>query len=117
MCATVDWAVPQGRWKAARDTEADILQWLYKRYCLAGKVMIIKAATLPDHVYMYVSIPPKVSVSKTIVRIKGKSALMIFDRHPEYRERNNRHFWARGYYCETVGNVNEETIKKYISEV
>ena len=41
---------------------------------------------------------------------------MIFDRHPEYRDRNNRHFWARGYYCETVGNVNEETIKQYIQE-
>ena len=41
---------------------------------------------------------------------------MIFDRHPEYRERYNRHFWARGYYCERVGNVNEETIKKYIEE-
>lgn len=41
---------------------------------------------------------------------------MIFDRHPEYRDRYNRHFWARGYYCETIGNVNEETIKKYISE-
>lgn len=41
---------------------------------------------------------------------------MIFDRYPEYRERNNRHFGTRGYYCETVGNVNEETIKKYISE-
>jgi putative transposase len=41
---------------------------------------------------------------------------MIFDRHPEYREKGNRHFWARGYYYETVGNVNEETIKKYIQE-
>ncbi len=61
-------------------------------------------------------IPPKLSVSKVVGRIKGKSALMIFDRHPEYRERYNRHFWARGYYCETVGNVNEETIKKYIQE-
>ena len=109
MCATADWAAPQGRWRAARDTEADILQWLYKSYRFAGKVMIIKAATLPDHVYMYVSIPSKVSVSKTMGRIKGKSALMI--RHPEYCERNNLHFWARGYYCETVGNVNEETIK------
>ncbi len=48
--------------------------------------------------------------------LKAKSALMIFDRHPEYREKGNRHFWARGYYCETVGNVNEETIKKYIQE-
>ena len=79
-------------------------------------VEIIKAATMKDHVHMYVSIPPKVAVSKAIGRIKGKSALMIFDRHPEYRERYNRHFWARGYYAETVGNVNEATIKKYIEE-
>ena len=41
---------------------------------------------------------------------------MLFDRHPEYRSKNGRHFWARGYYVETVGNVNEETIKKYIKE-
>ncbi|MCI8274414.1 MAG: IS200/IS605 family transposase, partial [Lachnospiraceae bacterium] len=54
--------------------------------------------------------------SKAVGLIKGKSALMIFDRHPEYREKGNRHFWARGYYWETVGNVNEETIKKYIQE-
>ena len=86
------------------------------KVCRMEEVTIIKAATLPDHVHMYVSIPPKVSVSRVIGRIKGKSALMIFDRHPEYREKYNRHFWARGYYCETVGNVNEETIKKYIGE-
>lgn len=49
-------------------------------------------------------------------RIKGKSALIIFDKHPEYQERYNRHFGARGYYCEMVGNVNEVTIKKYIEE-
>lgn len=44
-----------------------------------------KAATLPDHVHMYVSVPPKLSVSKDVGLIKGRSALMIFDRHPEYR--------------------------------
>lgn len=77
---------------------------------------IIIAATLPDHVHMYVSIPHKESVSKAVGRIKGKSALMLFDRHPEYRERYNRHFGARGYYYETVGNVNEATIISYISE-
>ncbi len=81
------------------------------KVCRMEGVTIIKAATLPDHVHMYVSIPPKLSVSKAVGLIKGKSALMIFDRHPEYREKGNRHFWARGYYCETVGNVNEETIK------
>ena len=84
------------------------------KVCKMEGVTILKAATLPEHVHMYVSIPPKLNVSKTIGRIKGKSALIIFDRHPEYR--NNRHFWARGYYCETVGNVNEETIKQYIQE-
>ena len=86
------------------------------KVCKMEGVTILKAATLPEHVHMYVSMPPKLNVSKTIGRIKGKSALMIFDRHPEYRDRNNRHFWERGYYCETVGNVNEETIKQYIQE-
>ncbi len=86
------------------------------KVCKMEEVTILKAATLPDHVHMYVSIPPKISVSKAVGRIKGKNALMILDRHPEYREKTNRHFWARGYYCETVGNVNENTIKKYIEE-
>jgi len=86
------------------------------KVCEMEGVTIIKAAALPDHVHMYVSIPPKESVSKVVGRIKGKSALMIFDRHPEYRVRFDRHFWARGYYCETVGNVNEATIIKYIAD-
>ena len=86
------------------------------KVCKMEGVTIIKAATLPDHVHMYVSIPPKMSVAKVVGRIKGKSSLMIFDKHPEYRQRYDRHFWARGYYCETMGNVNEETIKKYIAE-
>ena len=86
------------------------------KVCKMEGVTIIKAATLPDHVHMYVSIPPKESVAKIVGRIKGKSSLMLFDRHPEYRDRYGRHFWARGYYCETVGNVNEETIKKYIND-
>lgn len=65
---------------------------------------------------MYVSISPKLSVSKAVGRIKRKSVLMIFGRYPEYREKTNRRFWARGYYCETAGNVNEDIIKKYIQE-
>ena len=86
------------------------------KVCKMEGVTIIKAATLLDYVHMYVSIPPKESVAKAVGRIKGKSALMLFDRHPEYRDRNNRHFWARGYYCETVGNVDGATITKYINE-
>lgn len=86
------------------------------KVCKMEGAMIIKAATLPDHVHMYVSIPPKENVAKIVGRIKGKSSLIIFDRHSRYRDRNGRHFWARGYYCETIGNVNETTIKKYIDD-
>lgn len=80
------------------------------KVCKMEGITILKAATLPDHVHMYVSISPKESVAKAVGRIKGKSALTLFDRYPKYRERYNRHFWARGYYYETVGNVNENTI-------
>lgn len=59
-------------------------------------VTILKAVTLPEHIY--VSITPRLNVSKTIARIKGKRVLMIFARHPEHRDRNNRNFCARGYY-------------------
>ena len=65
----------------------------------------------------YVAIPPKMSVSEFMSYLKGKSALMFYDRHPEIQTKwGDRHLWARGYYVATVGNVNEETIRKYIRE-
>ena len=63
-----------------------------------------------------VSIPPKLSVSEFVGYLKGKSALMIHDRHPEMTNKWNREFWARGYYVTTIGNINEYTISKYITE-
>lgn len=62
------------------------------KVCKTEEVTITKVATLPDHVYIYVSISSKKSVAKVVGRIKRKSSLMLFDRHPEYRERYNRHF-------------------------
>ena len=89
---------------------------ILKKLCEMEGIKLIKGAVCKDHVHMYVSIPPKFSVSKVMSKLKGKSALMIFDRHPNYRDKYGRHFWACGYYAETVGNVNEEVIKKYIEE-
>ena len=89
---------------------------ILKKICEIEGIELISGAVCVDHVHMYISIPPKLSISKVMSRLKGKSALMIFDRHPNYRDRHGRHFWARGYYVETIGNVNEETIKKYIAE-
>ena len=67
-----------------------------------------------DHVHMLVSIPPKLSVSAVMGYLKGKSALMIIDKHANLKYRyGNRHFWAEGNYVTTVG-LNEATIAKYI---
>lgn len=60
--------------------------------------------------------PQKLSVSEFVRYLKGKSALMIYDRHPKMTNKWNREFWARGYYVTTIGNINEEAIRKYIAE-
>ena len=66
--------------------------------------------------HMLVSIPPNISVSQFVGYLKGKSSLMIFDRHANLKYRyGNRHFWCRGYYVDTVGK-NEKKIAEYIRE-
>ena len=87
-----------------------------KKICQMEGIEILEGAVCKDHVHLYVSIPPKLSISSAMARLKGKSALMLFDRHPELRGKYDRHFWARGYYVETIGNVNEDAIRRYISE-
>lgn len=78
------------------------------------KVGIIAGTVCADHVHLCVSIPPKISISDFVGYLKGKSALMIYDRHPEMGNKWERSFWARGYYVVTVGNITEETVKEYI---
>ena len=108
--------IPKYRRKAMYGTVGKEIGEILSTVCKITGIELIKGGICPDHVHMYVSVPPKMSISTVMSKIKGKSALMIFDRHPEYRNRDGRHFWARGYYVETIGQVNEETIKKYIEE-
>ena len=84
--------------------------------CKYRKVDIIAGAVCKDHVHLSVAIPPKESISDFMGYLKGKSALMIFDRHANLKYKfGNRHFWSEGYYVSTVG-LNEATIKKYIQD-
>ena len=94
---------------------ADVRE-IIKKLCEYKKVEIIEGAVCKDHVHLCVSIPPKYSVSQFVGYLKGKSALMIYDKHPEKLNKWNKAFWARGYYVSTVGNITEEAIKKYIQE-
>ena len=89
---------------------------IMQELCKYKGVEIIEGHMMPDHVHMLLSIPPKYSVSSVMGYLKGKSALMIFERHANLKYKyGNRHFWCEGYYVSTVG-LNEETIKKYIAE-
>lgn len=93
----------------------DIVEIL-RDLCKWKGVEIIEGKALIDHVHLLVSIPPKYSVSSFMGYLKGKSALMIFDRHANLKYKfGNRHFWSRGYYVSTVG-LNEATIAKYVRE-
>ena len=87
---------------------------ILKQLCSYKGVEIIEGHIMPDHIHMLVSIPPKMSVSSFMGYLKGKSALMIFDRHANLKYKyGNRQFWCKGYYVDTVGR-NKKVIEEYI---
>ena len=84
--------------------------------CRRKGIEIIEAEACPDHIHMLIRIPPKYSVSEIMGYLKGKSSLMIFEKHANLKYKyGNRHFWCRGYYVDTVGK-NTAAIKKYIQD-
>ncbi len=77
-------------------------------------VRIIEGEACPDHIHMLVEIPPKYAVADIMGYLKSRSTLMIFDRHANLKYKyGSRHFWAKGYFCDTVGK-NEKVIREYI---
>ena len=87
---------------------------MLRKLCEYKQIEIIEAEACKDHIHMLVSIPPKYSVSQIMGFLKGKSSLMIFDRHANLKyQYGNRHFWARGYYVDTVGR-NKKQVQEYI---
>lgn len=87
---------------------------ILRQLCEQKGIEIIEAELCPDHIHMLLAIPPKYSVAQVIGYLKGKSSLMIFDRHANMKYKyGNRHFWCRGYYVDTVGR-NKKAIEEYI---
>ncbi len=96
-----------------RELRADIGKIL-RDLCERKGVTIVEAEACPDHIHMLLEIPPKYSVSEIMGYLKGKSSLMIFDRHANLKYKyGNRNFWCRGYYVDTVGK-NEKRIAEYV---
>ena len=87
---------------------------ILRELCERKGVEILEATACPDHIHMLVSIPPKMAVSEFVGYLKGKSSLIIFERHANLKyQYGNRHFWCKGYYVSTVSS-NKEIIQKYI---
>ena len=87
---------------------------IIRKLCNFKEIEIVEANACIDHIHMCLRIPPKYSVAQIMGYLKGKSSLMIFDRHANLKYKyGNRHFWCRGYYVDTVGR-NKEKIAEYI---
>ena len=106
--------IPKYRKKKLYGVVRDDVREIIRTLCKYKKVEIVAGAVCADHVHLCVAIPPKLSISDFVGYLKGKSALMIYDKHPEMESKWDRSFWARGYYVTTIGNVNETTVKEYI---
>lgn len=108
--------IPKYRRKVIYNKLRKDIQGYIKDLCKWKGVEIIEGHMMADHIHLLVSISPKQSISSFMGYLKGKSAMMIFQRHGNLKYKyGNSHFWATGYYVSTVG-LNEVTIRKYIRE-
>ena len=89
---------------------------IIRQLCAYKDVEIIEAHAMPDHIHMLVRIPPKIAVSNFMGYLKGKSSLMIFERHANLKYKyGNRNFWAKGFYVSTVG-LDTKKVQEYIRD-
>ena len=107
--------IPKYRKKQLYGKKEDVRE-IIGTLCKYRNVEIVAGAVCEDHVHLSVAIPPKISISNFMGYLKGKSTLMIYDRHPELQIKWNKAFWARGYYVETIGNITDAAVRKYINE-
>ena len=88
---------------------------LIRQTCQMREVRIVRGAISADHVHMLVAAPPHLAPAKLVQYVKGRSSRRLQQEYPHLRKRFwGRHLWARGYFCATVGAVNERTVREYI---
>ena len=107
---------PKYKRKMIYDELREDIKEIIKDLCKWKGIKIIEGHMMSEHVHLLLSIPPKYSISSVMGYLKGKSAMMIFERHANLRYKyGRRNFWSTGYYVSTVG-INELTVAKYIRE-
>jgi putative transposase len=107
--------VTKYRYKVMRGRVAERAREVIRQICEAREVIIVRGAISPDHIHMLLSVPPDMAPAKLVQHIKGRSSRVLQMEFPELGKRYwGQHLWARGYFCATVGSVDEATIKEYI---
>ena len=105
---------PKYRRKVFYGEKRNAIGKILRELCEWKGVNILEAEACPDHIHLFVEIPPKIAVSSFMGYLKGKSSTMIYEQFGELKYKyRNRSFWCRGYYVDTVGK-NTAAIKKYI---
>ena len=107
--------IPKYRKKALYGKVKEYVREIIKTLRKYKDVEIIADAVCVDYVHLSVAIPPKLNISSFMGYLKGKSTLMIYDRHPELQSKWRKTFWTRRY-VETIGNITDEAVQKYTKE-
>ena len=103
------------RYKVLRGEVAERARDLLRQICAAREVVIVRGAVSPDHIHLLLAAPPILSPAKLAQYIKGRSSRHLQAEFPELRKQYwGQHMWARGYFCATVGAVDEKTVMAYI---
>jgi putative transposase len=107
--------VTKYRYKVLTGDVGQRVRELVRQTCEAFEIRILKGVVSQDHVHILVSAPPELAPSEIMRRVKGRTASKLFEEFPALKRRYwGRHFWARGYFCATVGEITEEMIKGYL---
>ena len=105
---------PKYRRKIFYREKREAIGKILRQLCEWKGVKIIEAEACPDHIHLFVEIPPKMAVSTFMGYLKGKSSTMLYEQFGELKYKfRNREFWCRGYYVDTVGK-NESRIAEYV---
>ena len=107
--------VTKYRYKVLHGDVGQRVREVVRQTCEAFEIRILKGVVSKDHVHILVSAPPELASSEIMRRIKGRTSSKLFEEFPALKKRYwGQHFWARGYFCATVGEVSEEMIQEYL---
>lgn len=108
--------VTKYRYQVLKGEIAQRVRDLVRQVCEAFEIQILRGVVGKDHVHILISAPPGIAPAEIMRRIKGRTSMRIFEEYPQIKKRYwGRHFWARGYFCVTAGELTKEMIAEYLA--